>query len=210
METIVLKKDEIAVSKDELDVYKNAVKELSDIKKAQASMEAEQLAAYEIELGLYDEVNLSSRKDLISHLSQQERKVLSDTLNRLKEVLSDKSEEEEFLSKLPQELKGSIPPALRKYIEGKKKKKGPEEEEMAHKPDDDMDDEKKKKYPYPENQSQKLQTEKLSIERERLSLRKPGDLDRWQKRAEINRQANQEFIDFMMVQQGDGALVGRH
>lgn len=222
VQTQQLKKDEVAISKEELESLKAAKKDLAERQKQDLAREVEQLSALEVELGLYTEEELSSRKEILGKLSESERKVLSGTYGRLSQLLSDEDPEERFINQLPEELKGQIPPGLRKFIEERRKKKGKEEmakkkkpgeeedeEEMAHK--GMMPEDKKKKYPYPEKgmMGQKLEEQNLSRQSENLVLRRPDSINKFQELSQESRESNQEFIDFLLVNQGDKALAGR-
>ena len=208
---VQLKKDEVSIKKEELDALKESQKQYNELKKVELEKDAEKLAQLEIDIGIATEENLSTRKESLMKMSDGERKVLSETLAKIENELSDESPEDRFMSSLPEELRGKIPPGLRKFIEEKKKKKGEEkmakkkgdieqeeEEDIAHNP---AEDKKKKKYPYPEKMG--AETQELSRKTNNLVIAKKDEVNRWQYLSEENKGSNQEFLDFMLVNQGD-------
>lgn len=208
LDTQNLKKDEVAVNKKELDKLKNSEKELADYKKKELAQEVQQLAKLELSIGRTTEENLAARTEILMKLSTEERKVLKDSYDWVAKELSDKSEEDMFMDSLSEEMRGKIPPGLRKFIDEKKmkqkdeemaghmtpeerKKKKQEEEDMAH-------EDKDKKKP-----GQKLNEdfETLSHSREQLIGR--NSLNRFQELSAENREENEKMIDFLLVNQGD-------
>ena len=206
-----LKKDEVALKKEDLDKLKADQKELADYKKLELTSEVERLANLELSIGRLTEEDLSGRKEVLEKLSKEERKVLFDTYGWLEKELSDKSEEEMFIDKLPEDLKKGIPPGLRKFIEERKKKKKDKEdlamtpEEKKKKEEEEkkakLADKGKKKYPYPEDQ--KLNEGGTQTISQHNLVEKINDLNRFQELSDEARESNEEFLDFMKVNQGD-------
>ena len=194
-ETQQLKKDEVAISKDELAQLKADRARLSDYEKATLAEEVSRMSETEVSLGLFSEDETSSRKEILGKMTSSERKVLSDSYARLQKILSEDSEEELFLNSLPENLKGAIPSGLKKYIEEQKKKKGAEQENADMPPAD-----KRKKYPYPETQPQ-MNKEMLSEKRERLVEPKKVN-GRFQELSKEKIEGNNEFINFLNKHQG--------
>lgn len=209
-----LKKDEVAISKEELDRFKAERKELEQLKEKAIQEEVQELANLELEIGRGSEEDLSERKTELAKLSTQERKVLFDTYGWIRDELSDKTEEERFLSSMPEELKGKIPPGLKKYIEEKKKKKQEnmseeEEAELAKKKKYPYPEkmkgtmpDQKKKYPYPEN-PQKMGQDTQILSRETQQPFMKTSSNRFQELSRKNKEANSEFHDFLLMNQGD-------
>ena len=216
-ETQNLKKDEVAVKKEELDKLKDSEKELADYKKKELATEVEELAKLELSIGRTTEENLAARTEILMKLSTEERKVLKESYDWVANELSEKTDEEMFMDKLSEDLKGKIPPNLRKFIEEEKMKKAEkmaghmtpeeikkkkEEEDMAHE-----DDPKKKKSLIPEK-GQKLNEgfETLSHSTEQLIGK--NSLNRFQELSAENKEDNESMIDFLLVNQGDAPRRG--
>lgn len=212
-ETQDLKNDEIVIKKEELDRLKSVEKELQEFQKKELSKEVEELTQLGLAIGRLDEEESSTKKQEFEKMSQEERQVLFKEWKWLSEELTEKPDEVSFMDSLPEELKGKIPPGLRKYIEEKRKKK--KEEEMAKtKGEIEQEEEEenpkkkkaKKKYPYPEKQSldEGGERQELSRQKHNLVLAREADINRFQKLSEESKEANQEFIDFLLRNQGGG------
>ena len=220
-----LKKDEVAVGKEELDKFKASEKELQEYKKKELASEVEELAKLELAIGRTAEENLAARTDILMKLSSEERKVLKDSYNWVATELSEKSDEETFIESLSEEMKKKIPPGLRKYIEEKKKKKKdeemakltPEERKKKKEEDEEMakltpeerkkkEEEKKnlaeKKYPYPEKPGQQLNESTENLSRATENLIGKTSLNRFQELSAANKESNQEFLDMLNKKQG--------
>lgn len=233
-ETQNLKKDEVAVKKEELDKLKNSEKELAKYKEKELAQEVQELAQLELDIGRTTEENLAARTEILMKLTTEERKVLKDSYDWVANELSEKSEDERFVDSLSEEMKGKIPPGLRKFIEEKKKKKEEdmaahmtpeerkkkekEEEEMAghmtpaqkkKKEEEDNLAHKDKKYPYPEKKpGQKLNEEFETLSHSTENLIGKNNLNRFQELSAENKEDNEEIIDFFLVNQGDAPRGG--
>ncbi len=215
-ETQELKKDEVALKKEELDKFKAAEKELAGYKEKELAAEVEELAKLELAIGRTTEENLASRTEILMKLSTQERKVLKDSYDWVKGELSDKSDEEAFVESMSEEMRGKMPPGLTKFIVEVKDKKAEENANLAHeKKDGEMTPaERKKKEEEVRNlankgkgpEGQKLNTENLSHATENLVGR--NNLNRFQELSEENKESNQEFLDMLNMKQGTGHIRG--
>ena len=148
---------------------------------------------------------------------------MKDSYGWVSKELSDLSEEEQFENNLSEEMRGKIPPGMRKFIEERKNKKAAEEnanltpEEKLKKEEEDnahmTPEERKKKeeeernlankgkYTNPNQPGQKLnETEHLSRTTEDLIGK--NNLNRFQELSAENKESNQEFLDFMNNKQG--------
>ena len=222
-----LKKDEIAVKKEELEKYKESEKQLADYKKKELAVDVEELAKLEVAIGRTTEENLAARTEILMKLSTEERKILKDSYNWVADELSEKSPEETFMDTLSEEMRGKVPPGLRKFIEEKKLKKA--EEDMAH-----LTPEQRKKKEEEEEMAGHMtpaQIKKKEEEERNLANKdkKPGqklnesfenlsnsteqlvgrsNLNRFQELSAANKEENEKMIDFFLINQGDKARGG--
>lgn len=215
-----LKKDEVSIKKEELEALKENQKQYNELMKVKLAADVEKLAQLEVDIGIATGENLSSRKESLMKMTNGERKVLSEMLSKIENELSDDSPEDRFMKSLSEEMRGKIPPELRKFIEEKKKgkkeedmakKKGEiqqeeeEEEDLAHQ--DKEGKKKDKQYPYPEKMN--TETQKLSRQSNNLVLARPTEVNRFQNLSDEARKSNEEFLDFLTIQQGDTPDGGR-
>ena len=202
-----LKKDEVTLKKEELDKLKAAEKELADYKTKELEQEVEELAKLELAIGRTSEENLASRTEILMKLSTEERKVLKDSYDWVSRELSEKSPEEMFVESMSEDMRGKIPPGLRKFIEDKKKSKKEEEmakltpEEKKKKEEEEKNLADKGKYPYPEK-NQKLNEDFETLSNSTEQLVGKNNLNRFQELSAENKDSNQEFLDTLNMNQG--------
>ena len=221
-EELAKKEELVKKKKEEDEKLKADQKELQEYRTKELASEVEELAKLELAIGRTTEDQLAARTEILMKLSKVERAVLKDSYGWVSRELSTESEEDRFVNSLSEEMKGKIPPGLRKFIEERKKKKTEEEnakltpEEKKKKEDEEMakltPEERKKKeeeaklahkgqYPYPEQKpGQKLNTENLSHAEEQLIGR--NNLNRFQELSAENKESNQGFLDFLNQNQG--------
>ncbi len=217
-----LGKDEVSIKKDELEKLKENAKALDVYKKAELSKSVEDLAKLEVTIGKCTEENLAARKLELEKLSIEERKAMKGAYDWVATELSDKSEEDLFIESLPEELRGKIPPGLRKFIDEKKmaaakigaednalspeeKLKKEEEEKrqnMIHKGGKDD-----KKYPYPEKSSQRINEkgDTQTLSRGEQNLVNPTERNTFNPHQELSQEtvdSNQEFLGFLQNAHG--------
>src|SRR3990167_1500733 len=171
-ETQKLKENEVAISKEDLNLLKTQAKEGQDLMKEQTSKEVDMLAAIEVALGRLAEDKITSRKEELSRLTGPERKILFGTYEWLGDELAPKNTEklrlETFLNGNIV-LRGNIPPEMKKYIEEARKRKA----EMAKKKGDfDAEEEEEEMSRKPKASEKKM----LNEEREELSERRSLDV----------------------------------
>ncbi len=228
-----LQSEELAKKKkEEEEKMKADQKELQEYRNKELASEVEELAKLELAIGRTSEENLAARTEILMKLSATERKVLKDSYNWVQGELSVESDEERFMNNLSEDMRGKIPPGLRKFIEEKKKKKEAEEnakltpEEKKKKEEEEMakltpaekkkkeEEEKKnladvKKYPYPEQKpGQKLNEDFETLSRATENLIGKNSLNRFQELSAENKEDNKNFLDFLLTNQGDSAAGG--
>ena len=210
-----LKDGEVAVLKQELDDMKLKIAKLADLEtkfnnmsSQSLSSAAEALAKREVALGRIKEEELTARKDILVKMSDAERKVLADNYDWLEKQLEEKSEEETFLSSLPEGTQ--IPESIKAMLAAKKnaEEKGANELAGNYQPANAGNPFfKKKKMPFQPQGYQRPQmmgakTQQLSEEltpagysRQNMDIKNP--FQKFQNLSEEKIAGNQEFLDFV-------------